>query len=85
MGKRRISGEDDDIDASIPKEPATIGQQTSHIKNKQVRSKQYNQLRHEKNKKKKQERKKRQKEESKAIEQGIEPPPKKIPKVRIAN
>jgi len=85
MGKRKITGDKDDVDPSSSKEPATIGQKTSHIRNKQVRSKQYNQLRHEKNKKKKQERQKRQKEDSKAIEQGTEPPPKKIPKVRIAN
>lgn len=77
MGKRNpVVKSKDEPSSELP----TVGQQTAHIKNKLVRSKQYNELRHQKNKKKKVERKKRQRDETKAIEQGLEPPPKRLPK-----
>ena len=68
MGKRR---RDDDGGPSANDGEPTIGQQTSHIANKIVRSEKYAKLRHEKNKLKKRERQKRQKEIERAEELGI--------------
>lgn len=61
--------------------PTTIGQQTSHIKNKQVRSAKYGKLKHEAKKAKKKARKAREAEATRAAELGLEPPPKPVPKV----
>jgi ribosome production factor 1 len=87
MPKRKAAEIDGNGDAragppALPEgQPATVGQQTSHIANKQVRSQQYHKLKHEKNKKKKSERKRRQREAAKADELGLPPPPKMEPKV----
>ncbi|KAF6265572.1 anticodon-binding protein [Scenedesmus sp. NREL 46B-D3] len=56
---------------------ATVGQQTSHIKNKLVRAELYAKLKHKQKKQKKVERKKRDAEAARAEELGLEPPPKK--------
>ena len=79
-GKKTMRSDDGD-DAEPVMLPETIGQKTSHILNKQVRSQKYQKLKHEKNKNKKAERKRRQKEEAKAEELGITLPPKEQPKV----
>jgi hypothetical protein len=82
MGKNPSKRKDDDDDGPPPLTgPPSIGQQTAGIANKMVRSERYQKLKHEKSKKKKQERKKREREEDKLVAQGLEPPPKKIPKV----
>lgn len=78
MGKRK---QRDDDDAPAPSsEPASIGQQTSHIANKQKRSAAYAKLKHKKEKAKRAEKTKRQAASAKAEELGLEPPAKKIPK-----
>lgn len=83
MGKRKLTDREED-DAPKPSgDGPTIGQQTSHIKNKLVRSERYQRLKHEENKKKKADRIKKRKEEAKAEELGLPPPPKAIPKVII--
>eukprot|EP00879_Flechtneria_rotunda_P032292 GHRR01035473.1.p1 GENE.GHRR01035473.1~~GHRR01035473.1.p1 ORF type:complete len:215 (+),score=76.96 GHRR01035473.1:367-1011(+) len=56
---------------------ATLGQQTSHVKNKLVRAELYGKLKHKQKKQKRAERKKRQAEAARAEELGLEPPPKK--------
>ncbi|GAX73016.1 hypothetical protein CEUSTIGMA_g468.t1 [Chlamydomonas eustigma] len=81
---RKGSREDDD-DTSMPGpsgkgEGPSIGQQTSIIKNKQSRGELYAKLKHKQKKTKKAERKKRQKESEQAEKEGLEPPPKRIPK-----
>lgn len=81
MGKRKQADRDDDDGPGPSDGPATIGQKTSFIKNKLVRSERYHKLKHEEKKKKKIERKKRQNEAAKAEELGLPPPPKAIPKV----
>jgi len=82
MGKRKA--EDADGGDPMPSGGApTVGQQTSFIKNKVVRSMRYQKLKHENNKKKKAERKKREKELARAEDLGLEPPPKKVPKVGL--
>mmetsp|Transcript_33366 Transcript_33366/g.73774 ORF Transcript_33366/g.73774 Transcript_33366/m.73774 type:complete len:347 (+) Transcript_33366:113-1153(+) len=85
--RKRRDDDDGDDDRPGPSgqnnkggEGPTVGQQTNHIKNKQVRSEMYSKLKHKAKKKKKAERLKRQKEEEKAVRSGLEPPPKKIPK-----
>lgn len=83
MGKRRR--DDDDASGGAggsggATEAPTIGQQTSHIKNKMVRGAKYAKLKHEKNKAKKKERAKRAAEVARAEELGLEPPPKPVPK-----
>ncbi|PRW33197.1 Ribosome production factor 1 [Chlorella sorokiniana] len=78
MGKRQRDDDDDGPPTIGP--DATIGQKTSFIKNKIVRSEKYNKLRHEAKRDKKKARKARQKEEARAEELGIEPPPKAVPK-----
>ena len=78
MGKRERDDEDEGPSTSGPN--ATIGQKTSFIKNKIVRSEKYATLRHEKTKLKRKERAKRQKEIEKAEGLGEEPPPKPVPK-----
>ena len=83
MVKRKARDNDDDDagpSTSTAKTAATIGQLTSGIKNKQVRSERYQKLKHEANKKKKLDRKKRQKEVAKAEELGLAPPVRQIPK-----
>ncbi|CAL5229421.1 g12743 [Coccomyxa viridis] len=62
------------------KEKATVGQLTSHIKNKQVRADQYGKLRHKAKKEKGIQRKKRQEEQLKAEQLGIEGPKRQIPR-----
>ena len=57
-----------------------MGQQTSYIKNKQVRAARYQELKHKLKKKKAADRRRRQKEEAKAEELGIAPPPRQTPK-----
>jgi ribosome production factor 1 len=78
MGKRERDDEDEGPSTSGPN--STIGQKTSFIKNKIVRSEKYAKLRHEKTKLKRKERAKRQKEIEKAEGLGEEPPPKPVPK-----
>jgi ribosome production factor 1 len=58
----------------------SIGQKTSQIKNKMVRSQQYHKLKHEKNKEKKILKKKKEKEIARAIQQGLPVPEKQVPK-----
>jgi ribosome production factor 1 len=55
----------------------TIGQLTSHIRNKQVRAELYGKLKRKKNKAKKQERQRRDQAEAKAAELGLAPPARK--------
>lgn len=81
LGKKRQRDEDDDGPGPSGNQAPTVGQQTSHIKNKQVRGAKYAKLKHEKNKLKKKERALREKEVARAEELGIEPPPKPVPKV----
>uniref|UniRef100_A0A7S0RIG7 Brix domain-containing protein n=1 Tax=Chlamydomonas leiostraca TaxID=1034604 RepID=A0A7S0RIG7_9CHLO len=79
-GRKRRRDEEECGDgggASTSGREATIGMQTSGIKNKQKRSELYAKLKHKQKKKKKQEREKRQKEEQKAVAAGLEPPPRK--------
>lgn len=80
--RRRADDEDDDDERPTTSTPAevTIGKQTSHIKNKVVRSELYSKLKHKKMKAKKQKREKAKKAEEKALELGQDLPPKKIPK-----
>lgn len=106
MAKRKQRDDDDGPAPSA--EPASIGQQTSHIANKQKRSAAYAKLKYNKEvrprllrplateasdqsiltdtvdlqKTKRAERGKRQAAVAKAEELGIQPPAKKIPKVR---
>lgn len=73
----------EDVEDGVPvasTSGATVGQQTSFIKNKQVRSETYSKLKHKAKKAKKQDRLKRRKEEEKAIQLGLEPPPRKLQK-----
>jgi hypothetical protein len=64
-----------------PGSEPSIGQQTSYIKNKEARSELYSKLKHKQQKKKRMERKKRQQAHDQAVKEGLEPPPKQIPKV----
>lgn len=57
-------------------EPATVGQRTSHVRNKQARSELYAELKHKAKKAKKAARKKRDAEEAKAAQLGLQPPPR---------
>lgn len=82
MVKRKASALDDDDAPPKPTGPLSIGAQTSHIANKQVRSERYHKLKHEQKKKKRVERKKRQKEMAKAEELGLPVPERQVPKVR---
>ncbi len=61
---------------------ATVGQQTSHIRNKLVRAELYAKLKHKKKKDKKTERKKRDAEAAKAESLGLQAPPRQAQKVR---
>uniref|UniRef100_A0A7R9VIK0 Brix domain-containing protein n=1 Tax=Chlamydomonas euryale TaxID=1486919 RepID=A0A7R9VIK0_9CHLO len=79
-GARSRDGDRDDEAPPADKGPASIGQQTSHIRNKLARSEMYAKLKHKHKKEKKKERKKRQKDEAAAEKEGLEPPPKRIPK-----
>jgi ribosome production factor 1 len=89
MKKRKISEEGDSPpggenesmrgDAKSANAPS-IGQRTSHIKNKMVRSQQYHKLKHEKNKEKKKLKKKKEKEMARLHQQGLPLPEKPIPK-----
>ena len=63
--------------APVPK--ATVGQRTSHIKNKMVRSQQYHKLKHEQTKEKKKLRAKKQKEVQKLVALGLPVPEKPVP------
>lgn len=85
MPKRKTKpGSDDDGDDSTrPSEGASVGQQTSFIGNKLVRSQRYQKLKHEQKKKKRIERKKRQKEIEKAEELGLPAPARQEPKARF--
>ncbi|KAI8466209.1 MAG: anticodon-binding protein [Monoraphidium minutum] len=78
---KRQRGDDDDGDRDPPplmdSGGPTLGQQTSYIKNKLVRSEKYAKLKHKLKKAKKAERKKRQEEEAKAEDLGLEAPPRK--------
>lgn len=78
--RKRDGGDDSPAEKPKPASAATIGQQTSHIKNKQVRGELYAKLKHKKQKSKKVVRMKRQKAAELAEKQGLEPPPKQIPK-----
>eukprot|EP00884_Botryococcus_braunii_P010775 jgi/Botrbrau1/1969/Bobra.0052s0012.1 len=75
---RTATAGDDDVD--VAKDGPTIGQQTSQIGNKIVRSQKYAKLKQKKNKEKKIQREKQQKAAAKAADLGLEGPPKKIPK-----
>jgi ribosome production factor 1 len=55
----------------------TIGQLTSHIRNKQARAELYGKLKRKKSKAKKQQRQQRDQAEAKAAELGLAPPPRK--------
>lgn len=65
---------------SKPRMESTVGQRTSHIKNKIKRSELYAKLLHEKKREKRKQRKKAAAEISKALELGQEPPTKQQPK-----
>ncbi|PSC71393.1 Ribosome production factor 1 isoform A [Micractinium conductrix] len=81
VGKRRRDDDDDGPGPSGGSEAApTIGQQTAHIKNKQVRGARYVKLKHEKSKAKKKKRAIVAKEAAKAEELGLPPPEKAVPK-----
>mmetsp|Transcript_30171 Transcript_30171/g.55130 ORF Transcript_30171/g.55130 Transcript_30171/m.55130 type:complete len:365 (-) Transcript_30171:263-1357(-) len=83
LKRKREDGDDggkEDKPERGKKTPATIGQLTSNIKNKLVRSELYAKLKHKQEKEKKRARKKRQKEYAQAIDQGLEPPPKLVTK-----
>lgn len=71
---------DADEDEPAPSGPLTVGQLTSGIGNKRVRSDKYHQLKRAQDKEKRAERTKRQKAYEEAEEQGLEPPPKAVPK-----
>eukprot|EP00798_Chlamydomonas_sp_ICE-L_P012221 gene12221-15352_t len=82
-GKRKRDDDDDDDGGDAPSSSQggpTIGMLTSGIKNKLVRSELYAKLKHTQAKKKGSDRRKRQKEELKMEKEGLEPPPKRIPK-----
>ncbi|KAK9812650.1 hypothetical protein WJX72_001266 [[Myrmecia] bisecta] len=79
-GHKRRDRDEDEGPPPVPAGKATLGQLTSHISNKMVRSETYAKLKHKQKKQKKAERQKRQKEAAKAEQLGLEPPPKKIPK-----
>eukprot|EP00775_Hariotina_reticulata_P008898 gene8898-9075_t len=64
-------------DAAVVQEWPTLGQQTSHIKNKLVRAELYDKLKHKQKKQKKAARNKRAAEEARAEELGLQPPPRK--------
>lgn len=81
MSKRK-AGEMDGEDGPSTSGPASLGQQTAHIRNKQVRSERYHKLKHEAKKKKKVERKRRQAEDARAEELGLPPPERQQQKVR---
>jgi len=66
--------------AMASQDVATIGQRTSHIRNKMWRSEVYGKLLHEKKREKRKQRKKLAEEREKAIEAGQVPPPKPEPK-----
>ena len=75
VGKRKRDSEPQLVDTR------SIGEKTSHIGNKLVRAREYAKLKTKKKKAKRAERAKREKETLKAEELGLEPPPKRIPKV----
>lgn len=75
--KKRPRERDDDGPPAAAPGGGTIGQQTSHIKNKLVRSETYAKLKHKQKKQKRQARKKRDAAEAKAEELGLEPPQRK--------
>jgi ribosome production factor 1 len=92
--KRGREGESTDAGASLPDDgmhtnassfgsasaaTPSVGQRTSHIKNKMVRSQQYHKLKHEKNKEKKKLRLKKQKDVAKLVAQGLPVPAKPVP------
>jgi len=81
MVKRKASEIDDDDRHPPSSGPLSVGQQTSHIGNKMVRSERYQKLKHEKKKQKKIVRKKKQRELAKAEELGLPAPAKQVPKV----
>jgi hypothetical protein len=82
MGKRQREG-DDDEPQRLPRGEASIGQQTSGIKNKQRRNELYGKLKHKAKVDKKKARVKRQAEVAKALELGLVPPPRPVPKARV--
>ena len=65
---------------SAPSSVASIGDKTSKIRNKMVRSQQYHKLKHEKNKEKRMLKRKREKESKRAEELGLPIPEKEKPK-----
>ena len=75
VGKRKRASEPEVVDTR------SIGEKTSHIANKLVRAREYAKLKVKKNKAKRAERSKREKDTLKAEELGLEPPPKRVPKV----
>ncbi|KAG1657804.1 hypothetical protein FOA52_006580 [Chlamydomonas sp. UWO 241] len=80
-GKRGTTREDaEENDEPRSREAPSIGDQTSGIKNKLARSEMYAKLRHKAQKTKKMEKKKRQKVEEAMVKDGLEPPPKRVPK-----
>lgn len=76
MAKRSREDMEDGVPAASPG-GATVGQQTSYIKNKLVRAEAYAKAKHKAKKAKKAERLKRRKEDEKATQLGLEPPPRK--------
>lgn len=76
--RRRDDGGDHEGDAgpstSTPRAERTVGQMTSHIRNKQRREEAYAKLKAKQNKAKKVDRKKRQEEAARAEQLGLEPP-----------
>jgi ribosome production factor 1 len=81
MGKRKAVDADDDAPGPSAADAApTVGQRTSGIKNKRVRSEKYQKLKHEQNKKRGADRRKRQKEVARAEELGLPPPARAVPK-----
>jgi ribosome production factor 1 len=78
---RKRKADDSNVKPASADGAPTVGQQTSEIKNKLVRSSKYHKLKHEKSKQKRIQRKKRRQEIAKAEELGLEPPAKQVPKV----
>lgn len=78
--KRKADADEDEPALSGP---LTVGQLTSGIGNKRVRSDKYHQLKRAQDKEKRAERTKRQKAYEEAKEQGLEPPPKAVPKASL--
>mmetsp|Transcript_6379 Transcript_6379/g.17852 ORF Transcript_6379/g.17852 Transcript_6379/m.17852 type:complete len:365 (-) Transcript_6379:419-1513(-) len=78
--KSRMAGDSDEENPNEKSAGTTVGMLTAPIRNKLVRGEAYAQLKKEKKKLKREARQKRQKEADKAEEEGVEPPPKQIPR-----